>query len=385
MKKVGLILANPITNYGAHLQAFATQYTIDNLGVSTEAIDISSINSQKYIIDLGFFVYAIKRIRHKLFHKESNSVYDEAFYDNLKKRTALAAAFRKRRLHDEKVYKTYDELVNAAKSLDAVMIGSDQMWTPGASFSPINSLAFVPKGVARLSYATSLGVEEYPRSCWHSARKMWKGMDAVSVREQQGADIINQVCNNQVDVQVVLDPTYLLTKEQWESLIPVEKMSEEKYVFCYFLADNVAGKRCAIQYAKSHGLKLVSILSCESLGMMDRTYADQTLGALSPEDFINWLRGAECIFTDSFHGVAFSVINEKQFFVFYRVRKDGLPARNSRIDNVLKMWKCETRLVKKAGEDEVNAQNIDYQQVRTILDAQRRKSLDYLKKALAIL
>lgn len=384
MKKVGLILANPITNYGAHLQAYATQYAVDQLGVSTEVIDISKLNTKRYLMDLGFIAYALKRIVHKFLGEKERTDYDNEFLENVKKRTELASDFRKRRLHDEYSYRTYDELVEASKKYDAVMLGSDQMWTPGASFSPINSLAFVPEGVSRLSYATSLGVEEYPRSCWHSARKMWKGMDAVSVREQQGGDIINKVCSKQVDVQVVLDPTYLLTKEQWESLIPMKKMLDEKYVFCYFLADNVAGKRSAVHYAKSHGLKLVSILSCESLGTMDRTYADQTLGALSPEDFINWLRGAECIFTDSFHGVAFSVINEKQFFVFYRVRKDGLPARNSRIDNVLKMWKCEERLVKELGENENKAKSVDYQLVRMILDSQRKKSMDYLKKALAL-
>ena len=384
MKKVGLILANPITNYGAHLQAFATQRVVNQLGFESEVIDISQLHTHRYIFDFGFISYALKRIIHKFAHKDKTERYDSLFYENVRKRTEQASDFRKRRLHDEKSFKTYNELVLAAKGYDAVLLGSDQMWLPGASFSPINSLHFVPRGVLRLSYATSLGVESYPKDCWHSARRMWMAMDAVSVREQQGADIIKKVCNNKVDVKVVLDPTYLLTKEQWEDLVPVNKMSEEKYVFCYFLGSNEEGKRCARAYANNHDLKLVSILSCESFVPMDRTYADVTLGALSPEDFINWIRGAVCIFTDSFHGVAFSVINQKQFFVFYRVRNDGLPSRNSRIDNVLKMWKCEKRLVRDFEISIDNSNTINYDEVKPILESHRRKSIEYLKNALTI-
>lgn len=386
MKRVGLILANPITNYGAHLQAFATQYAIDQLGVSTVVIDTSKIKDDNYIIDIGFFSYAIKRLVHRFTLKNNNVTYDDAFRENVRLRTIAAANFRARMLHDEVSYKTYKDLIEAASGFNAIIIGSDQMWLPGSSFSPINSLQFVPKGVRRLSYATSLGVSKYPRSCWKSARKMWLNMDAISVREQQGADIIREVCDNTAEVKVVLDPTYLLSKEQWENVMPFMPMTDEKYVFCYFLGNNERGKLCAQRYAREHGVKLVSILSTESYDSIDRSYADQTLEALSPEDFINWLRGAECVFTDSFHGLAFSVINHKQFFVFYRVRKDSKLSRNSRIDNILKLFDCVDRLVTNPDIDwdHYNVTSIDYDQVECIMSKERKASLYYLKNALEV-
>ena len=385
MKKIGLILANPITNYGAHLQAFATQKVVDSMGVETAILDFSRIKVREdYRVDIGFIAYCYKLLKSKLFAKNNSMSYDEAFYQNQKSRINEAKEFRKRFLHDEISYSDYKRLKEDASQYYGIMIGSDQMWLPGSSFSPLNSLRFVPSGVKRLSYATSLGVEEYPKYCWRSARHMWTEMDYVSVREQQGVDIINQVCKNKVTAELVVDPTYLLTKSEWEKWIPKKIMTKEKYVFCYFLGDNDESKLCAKQYAKVHGLKLVSILSCESMGSIDRTFADQTLGALGPEDFINWIRGAECVFTDSFHGVAFSVINERQFYVFYRKRKDSRLSRNSRIDNILNTWQIKGRLISDASldwEKEVE-KPIDYNSVSEIVFNRREHSLSYLKKAL---
>ena len=387
MKKIGLILANPITNYGAHLQAFATQYTVDNLGCETTILDFSKIRVRHdYRVDAGFIIHCVKLLKAKLFSKRNQTSYDDEFYKNQKDRIKEARLFREHYLHDEIIYTDYRQLKKDAALLDGVMIGSDQMWLPGSSFSPLNSLTFVPSGVKRLSYATSLGVNDYPRYCWKSSRKMWQQMDCVSVREQQGADIINKVCSYKVPVEVVVDPTYLLSKETWEELIPKKSMMNERYVFCYFLGDNDESKRCAKRYAESHGLKLVSILSCESLGSLDRNYSDITLGAISPGDFINWIRGAECVFTDSFHGVAFSVINQRQFYVFYRKRKDTSLSRNSRIDNVLKTWEISDHLITDPNFYWGNKieSPIDYEKVNSILIVKREQSINYLKKALGI-
>lgn len=385
MKKIGLILANPITNFGAHLQAFATQHVVDSLGVKTIILDFSGIKIRGgFKKDFGFIVYCIKKLKTRLCSEKKSEIYDEEFYANQQGRTQQAKLFRQRFLHDEIQYSDFIQLTQDVSNLDGVMIGSDQMWLPGSSFSPLNSLRFVPKGVKRLSYATSLGVEEYPRYCWNSAREMWKKMDSVSVREQQGANIIKDVCGEDFKVEVVLDPTYLISKEEWEALIPKRSMMNEKYVFCYFLGDNDESKLCARRYAKYRGYKLVSVLSCESMGTVDRTFADKTLGVISPDDFINWIRGAECVFTDSFHGLAFSVINQRQFYVFYRKRKDTSLSRNSRIDNILNTWQISGHLItdKNKEWEKNNDTPIDYNRVNSILKVKRDQSIHYLKTAL---
>ena len=253
MKKIGLIMANPITNYGAHLQAYATQRIIDTLNIESEIIDFTKIKrSSNYFYDLGFFVNVFYSLKARFGHKAGNNNYDDLFLKNQRDRTKVAKEFRSRRLHNIKSFKTYEELVEGAKTYDAVMIGSDQMWSPGSSFRPFNSLRFAPKGVSRISYATSLGVSSYPRYCWKSARDMWTKMNYISVREEQGANIVREICHNKVDVKVVVDPTYLMTKEQWEEVVPAQKMCDKKYVFCYFLGDDENAKLCAKRYAEQH-------------------------------------------------------------------------------------------------------------------------------------
>jgi hypothetical protein len=387
MKTVGLIVANPITNYGAHLQAYATQHVIDSLSIATRIIDHTKIkNFTHYYFGTELFINAFQKLKRLAYTKQEGIIGDAVFMQNKNERIQQARDFRKRMLHDIKVYQSYEELVVDSRDLDAVLIGSDQMWLPGASVGPFYSLRFAPKGVARVSYATSLGVSYYPRYCWNSARNMWKHMDFISVREEQGARIIKEICGDVIDVEVVVDPTYLMTKEQWEDAIPVKKMCDKKYVFCYFLGEDIRAKECAKRFARKHDLHLVSIISCESFTDIDRTFADETVGAASPEEFINWIRGAEYVFTDSFHGIAFSVINHKQFYVFYRLRRDAKQSRNSRIDNILNLWQCGERLITDTelewsdGTESV----IDYDKVESIVSDKRGASLEYLKTALRV-
>ncbi len=384
MKTVGLIMANPLSNYGAHLQAFATQYAIDKLGVNTEIIERSP-KLRKFKYSDWRIIFYFWRIKFNKKKKESIK-YDAEFQKLRKDRAICAKEFRESRLHNIRSFQSYEELVERAKSYSAVLIGSDQMWPPGAAFENTGSLRFVPEGVDRISYATSLGVSYYPRYCWKSSREMWKNIDFLSVREEQGAEIIRKVCNNDINVKVVADPTYLLTKEEWEKTIPVKKMCDKKYVFCYFLGNDEQSKLCAKRYAEKHNLHLVSILSCESYSDIDRTFADENVGAVSPEDFINWVRGAEVVFTDSFHGLAFSVINHKQFFVFYRYKSNSKGSRNSRINNILKMWDCTNRLIEdpEINWDNTNIPSIDYDVVEELVSAKREDSLQYLKTALRI-
>ena len=242
------------------------------------------------------------------------------------------------------------------------------------------TLRFVPENMNKISYATSLGVSKYPYYCRSSAAQFWKRMNHISVREEQGKKIIQDICN--VPVEVVVDPTYLLTKEKWEELLPKKQVIDGKYILCYFLGNTLEHKKLAREYADKSGVKLVSILSTESVSSIDISYADEVITGKGPEDFINLVRGAECIMTDSFHGLAFSVINNKQFYVFYRTKIGSKNSRNSRIDNILKMWGLESRLVlNEATIDDFDKNLINYEIVNKKIDQKRQFSMDYLINA----
>lgn len=385
-KKVGLVLAFKGTNYGALLQAYATQYIVESLGFDTEIIDYKRTNKYENVyVSLGYVMHYLrtKCNRGKIQKNVNSQCINKSFVSNQIERKQVSIDFLKRRMHNIRVIAGRSELKQAVQDYKAVIVGSDQKWTPGVCYNLIDSLRFVPSSVRRISYATSLGVASYPKYCWKDSMKMWKRIDYLSVREQQGANIIKQICGD-IDVSVVLDPTYLLTKEQWEMLVPVQQMTSSKYALCYFLGNDIESKKWAKRYCNLHGLHLVSILSVESFSDIDYSYADEVISGIAPESFINWVRGAEIILTDSFHGLAFSIINEKQFYVFYRKRDDALQSRNSRIDNILKTWNIEERLIKDKNEDwnDKLEVSIDYSIVNKLLDEKREKSLYFLKKAL---
>lgn len=373
-----------LTNYGAQLQAYATQVMVESLGHKTEIIDYSPKKGDRHIIICrGLLTHLYQKFLFNRKVRKHATSNDELFIKNKNEREVQYQLFIERRFHDIVKVNGYKELAARGREYDAVLIGSDQKWLPGFSFGNFTSLRFVPDNVRKISYATSLGVSEYPKYCWPSSRKAWKRINFLSVREQQGADIIKQVCGFDTPVQVVVDPTYLLTKTQWDELIPIEKKSQHKYVFCYFLGNDDTSKHIARHFADEKKLKLVSVLSKESYSPIDQTYADELVIGNTPEDFINWIRGAEYVFTDSFHGTAFSVINEKQFFIFYRKRLEAT-SRNSRIDNILERWGLKDRLVLPGSEvDALSLVNdIDYEKVNARVNIEREKSLDFLKVAL---
>ena len=247
-------------------------------------------------------------------------------------------------------------------------------------FGNLRTLRFVPDYVRKVSYATSIGVNKYPLYCRSSARQFLCRFNHISVREEQGKKAIEEICRKKVEV--VLDPTYLLTREKWDELIPSDRIVKEKYVLCYFLGDNKQSKTIASRFAQEKGLRLVSILSNESYSDIDLSFADEIVIGKGPEEFINLIRNAECIFTDSFHGVAFSVINEKQFYVFYRHAVSSTGSRNSRINNILKTWNLQNRLIEDLETHNIGKTDIDYEMVNTILANRRNESLQFLEQAL---
>lgn len=381
-KKIGLLLALG-TNYGALLQSYATQQIIKKMGYET-----SIIMYRRDKLDLfrhgitGIIFLIISKLRGDD-NKKPIQQLDELHKENKRRRTDVQKRFIKERFTDIIYFTNHSKLVDYASSLDAVVLGSDQSWLPHSMIGSKGSFEFVPKGVRRVSYATSLGVSEYPKYCWSQARKVWKKMDYISVREEQGKKIIQEICGN-IPVQVVCDPTYLFTKEEWGEFIPVKLLEEEKYILCYFLGNDKRLFDLARRFSRLKGLKLLSILTCEVASEGDDSFPDRLITGATPEDFVNYIRGAEYILTDSFHGLAFSVINEKQFYLFYPQRDYLAQSRNSRLDNIIKMWGLEDRLITENDIDWVPNKvcDIDYELVTQKVHSKRDESIEYLKNAL---
>lgn len=379
---IGLSIAFKGRNYGQLLQAYATQMVLERMGHTTEIIDYQrrGLDGVRFTPWLSF--YGTKRlfIKLKKVGRIQPDLVDDTHKKNISEREKTAEKFRREYLRNIKKYVGYKELSGAGKRYDAALVGSDQCWLPESCFGNIRTLRFVPDDVRKISYATSLGVSEYPFYCKSSARQFLRRFDFISVREEQGKKIVESLCDQKVEV--VLDPTYLLTKTEWEKLIPNECEEECAYVLCFFIGNNKQSKLTATEFARCKGLKVISILSDESISDIDTSFADEVIIGAEPKRFINLIRNATYVMTDSFHGIAFSVINEKQFYAFYRCSSKSAGSRNSRIDNILKTWELQDRLIDETNVDELGGKKIDYSKVNAILKKRRSESIDYLERVL---
>ena len=381
--KVGLILAPNHTNYGAQLQSYATQQVVESMGFDTEILEYNGSSKRNIKFYWGLIPWYIENLR-KPKKSDRYKNLDEIHSENDRLRKIASKKFKEKYLKNFHLCNGYEDLKRVGSLYNAVLIGSDQMWPAGIAFGNFISMRFVPNGVRKISYATSCGVTSYPKYCYKSSAEMWRSFDFLSTREKQGKKLIKRICGDNIKVEVLVDPTYLLSKKEWEERIPVKKMLDEKYVVCYLIGNDVNQKMCAKRYAQSRGIKLVSLMSNESVSDIDATFADINIMGAGPEDFINWIRGSECLFTDSFHGLAFSVINEKQLYVFYRHKIGIEKSRNSRIDNIIDLWGIKDRLVLDTNRDWVffNEIPIDYSKVSPIVCEKRNEGLAYLKRSL---
>lgn len=377
--KIGLSLAYKATNYGTLLQAFSLQYILEQYGATTEIIDYHPKWDKGLIFSPESIIFIIfKKLSKK--KKKREEMVDTLHEKNMIMREQVAKKFIHNRLKNIIEIIGYRNLKAKAGEYDCVIVGSDQLWLPEVSFTYFRTLRFVPRGIKRVSYATSLGVDKYPWYVRRLAGRFLKEMDSISVREEQGKKIIRSVSGR--DAKVVLDPTYLLDKKKWEKIIPCEKVVTGSYYLCYFLGDNPGMKSKIRFYANKYHMKIVAILSNE-VNVDDSFYADKILIGQSPEQFVNLIRNAECIFTDSFHGFAFSVINEKKVYVTYRDRK-GKESRNSRINNIIDKLGLEERLVTNYDEFEYEDKAIDYADVNSRIDILRKESIKFLEQSLGI-
>ena len=341
MKKIGIItLYYKSKNYGGNLQAYAlcrflTKYGYDAEQISFQRILISpKSNKLKSLFSKNVFRICFRKIssivRGFYINRENkkHSIYE--------RREKAFIRFNQELIpHSETVYnsKTISECVD---NYDAFITGSDQVWNFWGE-THIYLLDFVPSSKVKLSYAASIARDALTEDQKALFRETLKDYKAISVREQGAKNLLTDLAP--MTPQVVLDPTLLLSREDWDTVC-ADPVVEGDYIFCYFLGDNKNERKCAREFAKAHGLKIVALPHTAGIWLMDRKFGDMQLYDTSPEEFISLIKHAKYIFTDSFHAVVFSNIFGKQYFVFNRTKNGDM---SSRIFNITKMFFQEDR------------------------------------------
>lgn len=380
-KQVGICACYSTLNYGSMLQSFATQEAINKLGYTAEFIRYKKKKSPAFIIkqiprllngNLMFdkWLALKKKLLLSLYPSVKHS-------DNQRKELFRKFGDQYYKCFSEEYY-GYENLQKAANKYDTVLVGSDQLWTPGGLPTNFYNLMFVPDAVNKVSYATSFGVSNIPWYQKKRTRRYLRRIDHLSVREIRGAEIVGALADR--EAKVVADPTLLLTAQEWDERIPSKQIVEFPYVFCYFLGENEMHREIAEEFGRKARLQIVSTPALDSFVKRDLAFGDEQRFDVGPDDFVNLIRNAEYILTDSFHGTVFSILYHKRFLTLPRFSA-GVQSRNSRIESILRLAGLERRLYRENLIDEIQ-EDIDYSEVDKHIEELRRNSYEFLSNAL---
>ena len=379
-KKVGIITIVKVNNYGAELQAFATQKALQEMGYEAEIIDYPFYKNPRHRVTRRsrpvFHLPFKKRLAEWLYPKVNNMrrVLQHNEDDDI--RRLRFELFHKEHTRFSREYRTIESLYSAKMDYDAYVVGSDQVWNPNnyTSLDPY-FLKFAPNDKVRLSYASSIGLSELPEGTKAYYREAFRGLDAIRVREENAVEIVEETSG--VKAQWVLDPTLLLGGDEWQKYAIEVRGIPRRYVLIYEITPCAYVKTLAKHIAAEKGCRVVRI-NREAVREENNEDVLNVMVA-GPAEFLWLFAHAEAVVTNSFHGTAFSVNMEKDFFVVTPARKKN----NSRQKSLLKLVGLEDRLlVENAGLPEKVDYAVDYDKVRPLLEKAREANRKYLKEAI---
>jgi len=388
MKKTAIVSCYFQPNYGSMLQALATQMALDKLGYENETICIDGLNREIRSAKIRYFArasltsdillskagMALARMRRKL----SRGTYTQMMQARLQAFTD----FETEHFRMSECYGSRAELTQAcADQYSAVLVGSDQLWLPANIAADYYTLSFVPDSVNTIAYATSFGQAQLPRASERAAMRFLSCIRHIGVREKSGQKIVAKLTGRRVPV--VADPTLLFDGREWMRVQQEAPLFEGKYIFCYFLGNNPRHREFASRLSAETGCRIVALQHVDEYVRSDEDYADETPWAVGPGDFLNLIRNAEWVLTDSYHCTAFSMQYERKFFTFRRYHRKTKQSTNSRLDTLLTQCGVAERLL--SGKEEISActgLEIDFSDVRSRITRLREYSWRYLTDAL---
>ncbi len=386
-KVIGLAVVTYKDNFGSALQTFATQYSIDKLGYKAECISTSGIQNiidyrkKKYYINRVFkkeeFNYLLSFVISKFRKKVKNATYTE----NMRIRHEQYIAFNNQYLFFSEVPNTFEQLTKLSKKYAGIVVGSDQLWRPSNIAGHYFTLEFVPAGVKKIAYSTSFGVAKLHRSIQKDAASFLNSFDWISVRENSGKAIVKEMIGR--DIPVVCDPTMLLTINEWNTYVSPEPFVKGDYIVCYIMGDSQEQRDFVKRLRKATGYKVVGLLHGSTYVAGDDDWVDEAPYNVGPFEFINLLKHAKYVCTDSFHCSVFSILNNTPFFVFRRDSDNEETSANDRIYTLLSWAGLDNRLL--CGNekiDEVLKLPLDYKKVNERVAERRKESLEFLTNAL---
>lgn len=349
MKKIGILTINDDINYGNRLQNYAVQQYLRKNDCIVETINNQKGNVGKNVIKKKVKAFIKQFIPKNKFKREN--------------------CFNKFNKYI-KFSRNYIDINNIPSNLsdkyDYFFTGSDQVWNPTfGRMTDIDFITFANKE-KRNSFSASFGISEIPEEMKEYYKSKLNNMNNISVREDRGKEIIEELTGRS-DVDVLVDPTMLLTSEEWDYVSKKPKqLKKDRYILNYFLGE-VSEER------KTEICRVAKENNCEVINLLDKNSEFYGTG---PSEFLYLEKNAFCICTDSFHSSVFAILYNRPFIVFDR--EDSNAKMNSRLETLINKFNLKNRRF----DGRITNENLNhnYEEAYKILEKERKKTDTFLKR-----
>lgn len=376
---LGLCICYYNYNYGSMLQAYATIKEMEKRNISYQIVGYQKEKTIPFLVKNAFRIFNKTWLSEKklVIQKKISCKLNKKYAENMKVRNRYFLDFKNEFFEPNvRLCKGYRELEEAANDYEAVLVGSDQMWSPSGLATNFYNLMFVPQNVRKISYASSFGVSKIPVYQKKRTRQYLNRIEYLSVRENSAAEIVKELTGR--FAKVAVDPTMLLSKEEWDEFSGDAKVVKDKYIFAYFLGTNKKHRDEVKKLKEATGLKIVTLRHLDEFVADDEDFGDLAPYRIGPKEFINLIKNAEYVCTDSFHGSVFSSLFQKQFMTFSRYDENALVSKNSRIISLLQNLGLEQRHFVGGNIVDQITKTIDY----TSVEHRRKHMIDSSKQFL---
>lgn len=350
-QKIGILSFHHSKSFGAVLQCYALCKVLKEFGHEAELIDYKPWNILRRKIGL-----------HKTTIIRPSEFIENIFYIRPKFRNFINRHIPKSRI----TYWSSKSLKRNCPKYDIYISGSDQVWNSKIFhvFDTSYFLDFVPNGQGRLvSYAASFG-EDQPEENKDILTKLINRFSNISVREKHGQNLVKALTGK--SSEVVMDPVFLL--KDYNEII-VNSFTSKPYILVYCLEKTDEFLNIVMKMKENSKLEVICV------GTIDIGIGT-SVKYIGPEEWLEYLKKATYVCTNSFHGVAFSIIFKKSFFVF------PISQRFVRIENLLIALGLQSRIIKNSSEIKKTNLKIDttkYSDAIFQLKVYVKKSLEFLR------
>lgn len=375
-KKIAVVNRTNLKNFGSVLQVYALCEAINKIGHDAEVVWQDGNISRNFDIRPNKVISIILKL---IFHPKLLSIA----LRTAKGVKAISISEEKVRKFDTFVVNNIKQTLYSPKELHRIaktekyfkfICGSDQIWCTTTLYpDPLMYLRFAPKE-KRVAYAPSLGRNYIPSYNKRIIKKYINGIHNVSVREDDGKDLIFKLTGRLATV--VADPTLLLTKDEWDR-IKIDIAVPSQYVLCYFL-DTPTEETCTAiaDYAEKRNLDIVIL---GSIGNLNFDHNRIHYPVAGPGEFLTLISNSNAVITDSYHGMLFAINYRKEFWSIERVYEEY--DQSSRQLTLLKRLDLLNRYIPK-NDSEIPDDDINYDIVVPQLKSFIKDSYSYLSSSI---